>query len=112
MHNQVSNARQTNSLLMGIQEGMPVYDLNDEKIGSVKYVKFPDDTVEEAEPPIVDDKVRHAHPVVRTRLMKHGYVRVGTGALHKDVFVLADQVETVGDSGVFLNAFRQELTAL
>jgi hypothetical protein len=94
--------------LAGILEGMPVYDLHDRKVGTVKHVQFADDSVDEAM--IVDDpSVHSAPPPVRMRLLKSGYIRIGTGFLSRDCYVTPDQIEYLGSDGVQLNVLRNQL---
>jgi hypothetical protein len=111
MRHQIIKPDDANIKLLGIQEGMPVFDLIVDKLGRVKYVQFSDDSLDR-EANLQDDDVKNAPDPIRQRLLESGYIRVNTGLLHKDYFVTADQIEEVIDHGVYLHRLREELLTL
>ena len=111
MRHQVINPDDSNMKLLSIHEGMPVYDLIVDKVGSVKYVQFSDDSLDR-EQNLQDADVKNAPEPIRQRLLESGYIRINTGLLHKDLFATADQIEEVVDNGVYLHRLREELLTL
>ncbi|NDJ77092.1 MAG: DUF2171 domain-containing protein [Chloroflexi bacterium] len=104
--------------LHNIRPGMEVYDADDNKIGTVKYVKPPEGDIidadrlnEEALKTMVAMLNASAHipAAVRARLRQDGFVRLNAGRLRTDRFVTVDQIEAVSDDRVHLNVTRDFL---
>lgn len=111
MNQQVASVESTNGQLMGIQEGMPVFDLNNRRVGTVKHVQFADDMIEDAF--VADDlTVQNADETVRRRLLKAGFIKINTGLLRRDQYATSDMIEYVGGDGVQLNVLRERLMKL
>jgi hypothetical protein len=86
-----------------IPEGITVYDVNDLKVGTVKYFQPPSTTHN----PSLDD----FPPEFRTmsmpdelilRLLNTGFVRVNVGFLAKDRYVFLSQIHHITDDAVRL----------
>ena len=111
MRYQPNRIETINNILAGIQEGMPVYDLISQKLGTVKYIHFPSDTHQDVSD-IDDPNVQNAPEPVQARLLEVGFMRIDRGLLRKDFYVPADQIEGVVDHEVFLNMLKEELVTL
>ena len=117
------------SILTRITEGMDVLDRTGDKIGEVDAVYFGD---EDAATPQADvataseratrddtivDVVAEAFRTdelpqeLRERLLVHGFVKVGTGMLRSDRYILPDQIASVTGEGVRLNVTLDELVS-
>ena len=106
-----SQLTHSEDLLIGIQKNMPVFDVNSQRVGTVKYIQFADDTADETL--VVDDpRVQKAPTPLRMRLLKSGFIRVDTGLLSKDCYASSDQISGVFDQGVQLKVLRNELLTL
>ena len=90
---------------------MPVYDLNDEKVGLVSQVQYPDESADED---VVADELYLQSNIdpVRRHLMRSGYIGIDPGWLHKNLYATVDQLETVSDEGVYLYVLRDRLIRL
>lgn len=126
------------SKLEHVHEGMKVYDSQDKEIGTVETVFLgsaaPEDTdrgmgpadVSPADEPITDEPLlfdfafggtvspagdeEHARELIRNRLLMEGYIEVdASGLFASDLFVLADQVESVSEDSVHLSVPRDDL---
>lgn len=113
--------------LTRIQEGMTVYDIHGDKIGTVSFVQFSDEDPDRPGPETAsvvvddtpDDIVENIAEVfsgdhnlpesLRKRLLRHGYLRIDTGILSSDRFALLDQVVSVTDDEVHLTVESTEL---
>jgi len=90
---------------------MPVYDLYNAKVGTVKHLQFPNESADDAM--MSDDTaINNAPGPVRNRLLKSGFIKINTGLLRKDAYATADQIEYVGGDGVQLSVSREMLTRL
>ncbi|MAS38083.1 MAG: hypothetical protein CL610_29070 [Anaerolineaceae bacterium] len=90
---------------------MPVFDLNNRRVGTVKHVQFADDMIEDAF--VADDlTVQNADETVRRRLLKAGFIKINTGLLRRDQYATSDMIEYVGGDGVQLNVLRERLMKL
>jgi hypothetical protein len=99
------------TILAGIEEGMPVYDLNNERLGIIKHVQFPNDSADEGI--LVDDAyLQNTIGPLRMRLLKSGYIKIDTGWLRRDLYAMVDQIEQVAPDGVYLYVLRDRLTRL
>lgn len=111
MHEQSAQVNNASFRLTGIREGMPVYDLYNAKVGTVKYMQFPNESA--SDETVVDDPTIDSAPAsVRTRLLKSGFITINTGLLRKDAYATADQIEYVGSDGVQLSVSRETLIRL
>jgi hypothetical protein len=109
---------QRTSYLIDIHPGMEVYDLEDNKIGTVKYVKFPEGYVIDVDS-LGDDTLRHVvvalnsspHIPVETRecLLQDGFVRLDTGLFRADRYIAPEQIRDVSGERVWLRVTRDEL---
>jgi hypothetical protein len=97
--------------LTGVREGMPVYDLYNAKVGTVKHMQFPNEAADDSMP-ADDSAIDNAPAPVRTRLLKSGFIKINTGLLRRDAYATADQIEYVGGDGVQLSVSRDTLTRL
>jgi len=103
--------RQAEDVLAGIREGMSVYDISADRVGSVKAVRFGDDAVDTTAM-LNDSGLQAAPEPLRKRLLRAGYIHIVTGLLARDRYATADQIRYVTRDGVYLDAFYGELTAL
>ena len=111
MNERAAPVENTNFRLTGIREGMPVYDLYNAKVGTVRHLQFPNEAADEAA--VTDDTAIDSAPgPVRTRLLKSGFIKINTGLLRKDAYATAGQIEYVGADGVQLSVSRDMLTRL
>lgn len=123
----------SNEMLLQIHAGMKVYDRNQHEIGTIEYVQFTDEDPESPGPETAtttldktaadrntflegiaraiggDDDLPEE---LRQRLLREGYIKIDTGVLRSDVFALPDQVASVSDENVYLEATREELISL
>jgi hypothetical protein len=111
MNERVAQPDNASFRLMGIREGMPVYDLYNAKVGTVKHMQFPNEAADEALT-TDDSAIDNAPGPVRSRLLKSGYIKINTGLLRRDAYATADQIEYVGGDGVQLSVSRDTLTRL
>jgi len=120
----------TDNILNLVREGMTVYDIHDHKIGKVRNLYYgatgagPRDTeakgVSAPDPGYRDesivDNVAEAFAgdlnipdVLRNRLLNSGFVRVDTGVLHSDRYVLPEQISHISGDKVYLKTGHDEL---
>lgn len=121
------------SILTQVHEGMGVYDVHDDHIGSVAFVHFgaasetqqelgtgpaspaPADNPQMREDSLVDNLIEAWDPnelpeELRERLLLSGYVRLDTAGLFaSDRFITPDQIARVADDKVFLSVDRDGL---
>lgn len=117
------------SLLAQVHDGMTVLDANNERIGTVTFVRFGDEVTNDgiaqtatAAPTDLDSEPDFLEAVVETftghddipeevraRLLRYGFVRVDTGLLRRDLFVMPGQIAHVHDEHVHLNVIRDQL---
>jgi hypothetical protein len=98
-------------LLVTIHQAMPVFDGFGERIGTVKYSQFADDSVD-GYIYVEDQRVRTAPEPLRAHLLHGGYICIKTGLLAPDRFATTAQISEVSDSGVYLHAERDNLVTL
>ena len=117
------------TVLDHIHEGMSVYDVNEDKIGTVAYVRLTDEkpgttgpettTVSKTDDPYDNTLVRNIAEAfvgdddlpqeVRRKLLREGYVRVDTGLLRADRYVTPDQISSVSDENVYLSVASDDM---
>lgn len=111
-----------NQLLQQIKEGMPVKDIRGKHIGDVEWVRFAEDraatpsggedalentlVAEVAEALTEDDRFPEE---LRSRMLRHGYLRIDRSVIQRDAYALADHIENVADGTVYLNVPSDEL---
>lgn len=125
----MNSLNKTNSAIFSqIHEGMSVYDLNEDKIGTVSYIQMTDENpnqpgpetatpsemrepgegslVREVAEAFVDDELPEE---VQRKLLREGYLRVDIGILRADRFVTPDQISHVSDENVYLSVMSDDL---
>jgi hypothetical protein len=102
---------QPDDVLLEIREGMPVFDRYDEKVGTVRYVRYGDDSADETVPSD-DPRVDNAPKALRARMLKSGYFRINNGLLRRDRYATADTIARVADDGIYLNTSKDMLMTL
>ena len=102
---------QAEDLLTGIREGMNVYDVSADRIGSVKHIQLNDES-DLVMQDVEDRHLREAPEPLRMRLLRSGYIQISTGLLTRNRYATPDQIRYVTRDGVYLDAFYGELTAL
>ncbi len=115
MTDQILTSQTDDSVLMGVREGMPVYDAGNNRIGKVADVRYPDDTSDDVhmrEFMFADTPLHNAPRVMQERLVDTGYMHVSTGLFRRDYYVTLDQIERVTDEGVILNTYSDDLFEL
>lgn len=97
--------------LMGIREGMLVYDRENTKVGTVKYVQLPDesDIPDLGAETMHGSKVDKMPEVLRARLRQEGFVQVDSGLFAPDRYIMPHQIEAVSDDGVKLRVAKDTL---
>jgi hypothetical protein len=109
---------QRTSLLTDIRPGMDVYDLEGNKVGTVKYVKFPEgdifDVYADDDTTMKDvvaglNSAGNIPPEVRDRFLSEGFVKLNTGILRSGRYITADQIRSVSADRVTLRVLRDEL---
>jgi hypothetical protein len=119
-----------NEMLMQIHTGMKVYDRNEHEIGTIEYVQFTDEDSDSPGPETATETADKTSPdrngfmetiaraidggddlpeELRQKLLREGYIKIDTGILKSDVFALPNQVSSVSDENVYLEATRDEL---
>lgn len=121
------------SILAQIREGMDIYDVNDDHIGSVDFVHFgaasetqqelgvgpaapaPADNPRMREDSIIDNIAEAFQPnevpeELRERLLVSGYIRMDAdGIFASDRFIVPGQIVRVADDNVYLSVKRDQL---
>jgi len=112
-----------------IRDGMTVYDRTGAAIGVVEFVRFgEEDPTQPGPETITGSEVENTAgtwlvesiaevfgaddnlpDTLRSRLIRHGFVRVDAGLLASDRFVLPDQIASVTNEGVRLHVTDDEL---
>jgi hypothetical protein len=117
-----------NNALTYVKEGMDVYDLNNEKVGTVNMVQIGDEnsatsdteTVTGTAPQmrtnsIIEDVAGAIFDTddfpqqIRNHMRRYGYIRIDAGILRADMYASGDQVASVGDGRVELNVSAEDL---
>ena len=111
MNSQIFQLEYANTMLTKVHEGMPVFDLIGERLGTVKYVQFPEDKARELVA-AGDRRLEKAAPTLKTRLLTTGYIKVAGGLLRPTCYPTATQIACVMDIGVQLDVMRDELIML
>jgi hypothetical protein len=130
MDNNTTSWENENDWLSMINEDMTVYDRDGDRIGKVETVYFgsvsstedemgkgpmttgagydrSDNTLVDAVADAIDpDEVPD---VVRSRLLRSGYIRIDAGLLSRDLYALPEHVASVHDEGVRLNIKKDGL---
>jgi hypothetical protein len=122
----------TTDLFSRIKNGMPVYDVDGNQVGIVKYVQFGEEdftepslaTLTGSQLPdkssgfangVADTLVsRNAIPeTLEKQMSRYGYIQIDTmGLLASDQYALGDTIASVNNRGVILNAGSNELVSL
>lgn len=115
------------SVLSRITEGMDVFDRTGDKIGEVDYVYFGDEdpTTPEADVATTSERGTRDDTIVdvvaeafrteelpqelRERLQVNGFIKLSTGMLRSDRYVLLEQIASVAGDGVHLNVALDDL---
>lgn len=121
------------SILTQIHEGMDIYDVNDNHIGSVDFVHFgaasetqqqlgvgpaapaPADNPQVREDSIIDNIAEAFQPnevpqELREKLLVSGYIRMdAAGIFATDRFIVPEQIVRVADEKVYLSVNRDKL---
>jgi hypothetical protein len=105
-----------------VREGMPVYDRENARIGTVRtvYLGSEPGSVTADQPAVsphsfVDDLAQALAPAalpdaIRARLLREGFIRIDTsGIFAADRYALATEIRSVSEAGVMLDATRDEL---
>jgi hypothetical protein len=115
-------------MMAAIKEDMDVYDIEDNKIGTVEAIHFGDEDLAQAGAETASAKrptdeqndlaeafrevlsSTNALPEeIRERLIRFGFVKVDAGLLRSDRLVLADQIAAVTDDRVRLKVGADDL---
>jgi hypothetical protein len=106
MSHQSYTSEQEKSLLIGVREGMPVYDSDDRKVGMVKYVQFPNESGD------ADAQGAYLPNVpgdIRARLLSEGFVQTEGGLFSPDRYIMPHQILDVRDDHLRLNVLKDAL---
>jgi len=117
-------------MIAQINEGMIVYDCQDQRVGVVEFVKFTDEDTSTPPPDAVGridnystqsfwgglttvfDDPDDISDTMRSRLVREGYLRIDGGFLAPDRIALLDQIADVNHDAVTLTVTRDELILL
>jgi hypothetical protein len=92
--------------LQGIHEGMQVYDWENKRLGTVKYVQFPDENVA-VNLTMYITSLDSVPSDMRTRLLREGFVQVEGGIFSPDRYITPDQIYDVTRDHVKLRVIRE-----
>jgi hypothetical protein len=93
-----------------IGEGLPVYDVNDKKVGTVKHFQGPSTAAYPELSEFPAELRSSAMPdELISRLLSAGFICVNAGFLAKDRFVFLYQIDYVIDEEVYLIASFDDL---
>lgn len=114
-----------------VREDMDVFDVNGDKIGEVDFVRLSDEdpsteypetvtagSVDDQDSSFVEDIADvftdwpRLPEEMRERLLRSGFVRIDRGLLKSDVIAMPDQITSVTEDAVYLNAAEDKLLAL
>lgn len=98
------------NVFVKLEEGMPVYDRNDKKVGKVRHFQSGLGTADE--PGESGELPADAPLELRQRLIGGGFVKIDRGLLSSDRYAELDHVEAVSEEGVRLNVAKDELLKL
>jgi len=93
-------------MLSYVRDGMPVYDMDDKKVGKVKYVQMGDGSADALAKPT---DFYNLPPETQTRLARHGYVQIDCGFFARDRVATPDQIAELTDDGVRLHVTGDSL---
>lgn len=118
----------TNQVMAKIREGMDVYDLEGEKVGTVEFIQMGDEDPTNLEVEAATDQKPTSEnrtwiddfaqvlapgndlpPEMVERLRRYGYVRVDAGMLKSDRFFTNDQIAGVTEDRVNLSVNEDTL---
>ena len=118
----------TQGTLKFVEEGMKVFDRENNEIGKVEYVRFGDDDPDTPEveagglsdtrdrDDTLADSIARAFSTdelpeeLRKRLLHQGYVRLdANGLFAADRYITPSQIESVSGEGLMLNVTKDEL---
>lgn len=117
-------------MLSQIHDGMVVYDRESKRVGVVEFVRFTDEDPSQPGAETLTGSHQYENhsfveslmdgftrdddlsDTVRNRLIREGYIRIDGGFLAPDRIALFDQIATVSNSDVLLNALRDDLIML
>ena len=103
-------AQHNNKLLMNVREGMPVFDVERNKLGTVKTIRFAADGGPDMIDPVYQGEHRKNVPQIElTRLLTSGYIEVNAGFLRKDCYVRPEEIDRVTSEGIFLNVYGSQV---
>lgn len=122
MNNDASHMNRDNDLLARIEEGMAVFDRDNNRIGTVDYVHFAEGHDSASISDQGDDRsglsemiadVFGAHDdmpeEVQERLYRHGFGRVDGSIFSRTHYFIPEHIRAVTDEGVRLNIVRGEM---
>lgn len=95
-------------LLAGIREGMPVYDWENKKVGTVNYIQLPTGLDDHK----LDDSAIHtgvldrAQDGMREQLLQAGFIQVESGVFSPVCYITPSQIHHVAENDVKLNVSR------
>ncbi len=98
-----------------LKEGMKVFDVNAEEVGTVEYVHFGDTTELNGADSLIHKIAEslttpdHLPDEVRSRLQQEGYIKVDTSLFKSSRLASMDQVARVGDHEIHLTVAKEEL---
>lgn len=106
-----SDVVRSDDVLVKVHEGMAVYGSDGNRIGTIRYTQFADQSVD-GYIYVVDQRVRNAPRTLRTHLLQDGYICIHTGLLSPDRFATTDQISDVREDAVWLYDDRDRLFTL
>jgi hypothetical protein len=93
-------------MLKDIREGMPVYDWENKRLGTVKYIQFPDENAA-VNLTMYIISLDNVPADMRTRLLREGFVQVEGGLFAPDRYVTPDQIFMVTNDHIKLRVIRE-----
>lgn len=99
-------SKQEDEPLRGIREGMPVYDWENKRLGTVKYVQYPDENVA-VNLTMYITSLDNVPVDMRTRLLREGFIQVEGGLFAADRYVTPDQIYKVTNDHIKLRVIRE-----
>src|SRR4029079_11416042 len=99
-------SEQESQVLREVHEGMPVYDWENKKLGTVKYIQFPDENVA-VNLTMYITSLDSVPADMRTRLLREGFVQVEGGLFSPDRYITPDQIFDVFPDHLKLRVIRE-----
>lgn len=120
-------------LLLQIHTGMKVYDRDEKEVGTIEYVQFTDENLDEPGPETATSTVEKTEPYrnslvesiakaiggtdnvpeeIREKLLREGFIKIDTGILSPDAYALPKQVSNVAGDKVYLDASHDQLISI